>query len=56
MKFLFENDIYELVKLSKGMRVLKNKWVFRIKNEEYNFKFRYKVRFVVRGFSQRKGA
>ncbi len=55
MKSLLENDTYELVKLPKGMRVLKNKWVFRIKNEEHNSKPRYKARLVVRGFSQRKG-
>ena len=55
MKSLLENDTYELVKLPKGMRVLKNKWVFRIKNEEHNSMPRYKARLVVRGFSQRKG-
>jgi len=37
------------------MRVLKNKWVFKIKGEEHNLKPRYKARLVVKGFGQRKG-
>ena len=55
MKYLQENDTYELVKLPKGMRALKNKWVFRIKNEEKNSKPRYKAKLVVKGFGQRNG-
>jgi len=55
MKSLYENDTYELVKLPKGVRVLKNKWVFKIKNEDHNSKSRFKARLVVKGFSQRKG-
>jgi len=55
MKSLHENDTYELVKLPKGLRALKNKWVFKIKNEDHSFKPRFKARLVVKGFSQRKG-
>ena len=55
MKSLHENDTYELVKLPTGMRALKNKWVFKIKNEEHSSKPRFKARLVVKGFSQRKG-
>ena len=36
MKSLHENKTFELVKLPKGKRALKNKWVFRIKHEEYS--------------------
>ena len=55
MKSLHENHTYELVKFPKGMRALKNKWVFKVKVEEHNLKPRYKARLVVKGFSQRKG-
>ncbi|KAH0685102.1 hypothetical protein KY289_022854 [Solanum tuberosum] len=55
MKSLHENHTYELVKLPKGMRALKNKWVFKVKVEEHNLKPRYKARLVVKGFGQRKG-
>jgi ATP-binding cassette subfamily B (MDR/TAP) protein 1 len=43
------------VKLPKGKKVLKNKWVYRIKQEEHKSHPRYKARLVVKGFSQRKG-
>jgi len=55
MKFLHENDTYELVKFSKGMRALNNKWMFKIKNEEYSSKPRFKAKLEVIRFSQRKG-
>ena len=53
MKSLHENHTYKLVKYLKGMRALKNKWVFKAKVED--LKPRYKVRLVVKGFGQRKG-
>ena len=52
---LHTNHTYELVKLPKGKKVLKNKWVYRIKQEEHTTHPRYKARLVVKGFSQRKG-
>jgi hypothetical protein len=54
-KSLRENHTYELVKLPKGKRALKNKWVFRLKTEEHTSHPRYKARLVVKGFSQKKG-
>ena len=33
MKSLHENHTFELVKLPKGKRTLKNKWVYRVKQE-----------------------
>ncbi|CAL1354730.1 unnamed protein product [Linum trigynum] len=55
MDSLYENKTFELVKLSKGKRALKNKWVFKIKHDEHNRQPRFKARLVVKGFSQRKG-
>ena len=53
MNSLLENHTYELVKLSKGRKILKNKWVFKLKNDGKNL--RYKARLVVKGFGQKKG-
>ncbi|RVX05220.1 Retrovirus-related Pol polyprotein from transposon TNT 1-94 [Vitis vinifera] len=55
MKSLHENHSYELVKLPKGKRALKNRWVYRVKQKEHTLQPRYKVRLVVKGFSQKKG-
>jgi hypothetical protein len=55
MDSLHKNHTYELVKLPKGKKVLKNKSVYRIKQEEHTSHPRYKARLVVKGFSQRKG-
>ncbi|KAJ4721959.1 Retrovirus-related Pol polyprotein from transposon TNT 1-94 [Melia azedarach] len=55
MRSLHENHTFELVKLPKGKKALKNKWVFRIKHEEHSSRPRYKARLVVKGFGQRKG-
>ena len=49
MKSLNENHMYDLVKLPKGKKALKNKWVYRLKMEN-NSQQRYKDRLVVKGF------
>ena len=46
---------FELVKLLEGKRALKNKCVFKIKNEEHGSYMRFKARLVVEGFNQKKG-
>ena len=50
-----DNHTYDLLKLPKGKRALKNKWVFRLKTEEHFSQPRYKERLVVKGFNQKKG-
>jgi hypothetical protein len=52
---LQENHTYGLVKLPKGKKVLKNKWVYRLKTQENSSQPKYKARLVVKGFSQKKG-
>jgi hypothetical protein len=42
-----------LVQLPTGKRELKNKWVYRLKEED-GVKKRYKARLVVKGFAQKK--
>ncbi|GKA78969.1 putative RNA-directed DNA polymerase [Tanacetum coccineum] len=55
MNSLHENNTFELVKLPKGKRVLKNKWVYKLKTEEHNSRPRYKARLVVKSFSHKRG-
>ena len=55
MTSLHENNTFELVKLPKGKRALKNKWVYKVKTEEHTSRPRYKARLVVKEYSQRKG-
>ena len=51
MNSLQENRTYDLVKLPKGKRVLKNNWVYRLKTEEHCSQPRHKTRLVVKGFN-----
>lgn len=55
MKSLQENQTFELVKLPQGKRALKNRWVYRLKQDVNALVPRYKARLVVKGFSQKKG-
>ncbi|KAH9324252.1 hypothetical protein KI387_004430, partial [Taxus chinensis] len=50
---LMENQPWDLVKLPEGKIALKNKWVFKFKEEEERNKI-YKARLVVKGFTQKK--
>ena len=52
---MYDNQTFELVKLPKSKRVLKNRWIYRLKQEEGSSTPRYKARLVVKGFSQKKG-
>ncbi|KAL6329151.1 hypothetical protein AAG906_011604 [Vitis piasezkii] len=54
MKSLHENHSFELVKLPKEKRALKNRWVYRVKQEEHTSQPHYKVRLVIKGFNQKK--
>ncbi|KAD2393643.1 hypothetical protein E3N88_40620 [Mikania micrantha] len=54
MNSLYENHTFELVKLPKGKRTLKNKWVYKLKTEEHTSRPRYKARLVVKGVQSKK--
>lgn len=54
MKTLNENHTFELVKLLKSKRELKNKWVLRLKIDENFSQPKYKARFVVKGLVRRR--
>ncbi|GJX96283.1 putative RNA-directed DNA polymerase [Tanacetum coccineum] len=55
MNSLHENNTFELVKLPKGKRALKNKWVYKLKTEEHTSRPRYKGQNWWLGFSQKRG-
>ena len=55
MQSLIENETYDLVKLLEGRKTLRNKWVFKLKNEDNNSNPRYKAHIVVKGCNQKKG-
>ena len=55
IKSLHDNHTFDLVKLPKDRKALKNRWVFRVKHEDGNPVPRYKARLVVKGFNQKKG-
>lgn len=54
MDSLKKNHTYDLVKLPKGKKPLKNRWVFKLKQEKNGTKPRYKARLAVKGYNQRK--
>jgi hypothetical protein len=54
MDSLENNQTWDLVQLPMGKRALQNKWVYKLKEEDGGEK-KYKDRFVVKGFAQKKG-
>ena len=42
------------MELPERRKALRNKWVFKLKNEENNPNPRYKARIVVKGYNQKK--
>ena len=51
---LKERGTFKEVKLPKGRKALGGKWVYKVKNEQDGSK-RFKGRYVVQGFRQKKG-
>ena len=49
------NDVWKLMVCPAGVKPLKTKWVFRLKEDETGQQVRYKARLVVKGFLQRPG-
>ena len=54
MDSLWKNDTYELTELPKGRKTLKNKWVFKLKNDDEKM-LKYKAHLVMKGFGQKQG-
>ena len=43
-----------MIELPKGRKTLKNKWLFKLKNDNEKL-LKYKARLVVKGFGQKQG-
>ena len=54
MKSLHENHSFELVKLPKGKRALKNRWVYRVKQENTLHSLVTKLDWLSKGSVKRK--
>ena len=55
MASLRGNGVFELVDRPKGKKVVKSKWVFRVKTNEKGEVEKYKARVVAKGYSQVEG-
>ena len=55
MESLRENGVYELVDRPVGKKVVKSKWVLRVKTNERGEIEKYKARVVAKGYSQVEG-
>ena len=54
MNSLQKNNTFDLVELPNGIKTLKNKWVFKLK-QGYGNRVKYRTRLVVKNFGQMKG-
>ena len=52
INYLHKNNTYELVKLPKGKKAFRNKWVFKLKKDGEKL-VKYKARLVVKGFNKK---
>jgi hypothetical protein len=52
---IMKNDVWEVVLRPEGKSVVTSKWIYKIKHVADDNIEKYKVRFVARGFSQKKG-
>ena len=55
LKFMKDNDVWDLVELPKGKKPIGCKWVFKTKRDSKGNVERYKARLVAKGFTQREG-
>ena len=55
IKFMKDNDVWELVSLPEGAKPIGCKWIFKTKRDSKGDVERYKARLVAKGFTQREG-
>jgi hypothetical protein len=51
-KFLLINVIWNLINFFKDRRILRDKWIYKIKREKHDEILRYKARWMIRDFEQ----
>ena len=55
MKYLQENQVWDLVELPKGRKTVGSKWVFKVKTGADGSVERYKAQLVAQGYTQKLG-
>ena len=55
MNSMANNQVWDLVELPKGAKVIGCKWVFKTKRDLLGNIERYKARLVAKGFTQQEG-
>ena len=55
MKSIYDNDVWDLVELPAGRKLVGSKWVFKVKRDADGNMERCKARLVARGFTQKYG-
>ena len=55
MDSLKENGVYEIIDRPAGKKVVKSKWVFRVKTNELGEVEKYKAKVVAKGFNEVEG-
>ena len=52
---ILKNDVWEVVLRPEGKSIVTSRWIYKIKHVVDGSVDKYKARFVVWGFSQKKG-
>ena len=55
MSSMDKNNVWELVDLPPGRKIIGNKWVLKVKRKADGSINRYNARLVVKGYTQREG-
>ena len=55
IKALHKNKTWELIPLPRGRKIIRNKWVYKIKRNGNDQVERYRARLVVKGYAQKEG-
>lgn len=55
MKFMVNNDVWELIELPRNCKEIGCKWIFKTKKDSKGKIERFKARLVAKGFTQKGG-
>jgi hypothetical protein len=52
---IMKNDVWEVVPRPEGKKVVRSKWIYKVKHAVHGSVDKYKAHFVAKGFSQQEG-